>query len=135
MEVVTKLNESTFKPLFHRLFDWSFNPSNTNKGEIARKSILIATSLTLLCVGHIVDRRTTFSRLMTSLIKLLKGLITPYMSLVLDPATDLLKTYESDSKHPSTQWLAIMDMLENSIISDEGGKESGIQYPHKFITF
>lgn len=33
VDMTTKLNEATFKPLFRRFFDWAFNPSKpTGKG-------------------------------------------------------------------------------------------------------
>lgn len=35
MEIVTKLNEASFKPLFRRMFDWAFTGEPTESRQIA----------------------------------------------------------------------------------------------------
>ncbi|KAF8515684.1 armadillo-type protein [Hysterangium stoloniferum] len=95
VELVIKLNEAAFKPLFRRLFDWAFTSTP-------------------------VSRRIIFNRALTGLITLLKGLITPYMGVVLTPITDLLVSYRADFQQSGQLWLSVIELLKTSLVLDEG---------------
>ncbi|KAF8578875.1 ARM repeat-containing protein [Ramaria rubella] len=99
VDVVTKLNEASFKPIFRRLFDWALNDAAVEK---------------------LVHRQITFFCLLTSLINLLKGLLTPYMGMVLVPLTELLDSYRSNRNQSERLWMSAVELFRTSLTLDEG---------------
>ncbi|KAJ3515006.1 hypothetical protein NLJ89_g2035 [Agrocybe chaxingu] len=101
-QLVVKLNEAAFKPLFRRLYDWAF-------------------------AGEIVDnqRITTFARLYISLLDFFKashvllGLMVPYMALMLQPFSDILKAFSASED--LSLWLAVIRTITRALNHDDGG--------------
>ncbi|KAG9044794.1 snoRNA-binding rRNA-processing protein utp10 [Tulasnella sp. UAMH 9824] len=96
LELVTKLNEATFKPFFRRLFDWAFSPTGNE------------------------SRQVTFSIAMTALLDMFKNLIVPYMSMTLESVTEALQRFISGQCGNHILWTALIRMLQSSLNVDEG---------------
>ncbi|KAI0092311.1 armadillo-type protein [Irpex rosettiformis] len=96
VEMVVKLNEATFKPLFRKLFDWAFTGSDATEG---RKLVLL----------HVYD----------ALLDYFKSLMTPYMVFLLPPLIDLLNGFKETSVD-SALWSAVIQTLQKSCSHDEG---------------
>ncbi|ESK96722.1 u3 small nucleolar RNA-associated protein 10 [Moniliophthora roreri MCA 2997] len=97
VELVVKLNEPTFRPLFRRLHDWTF------------------------VSGSDLARQVTFCQVYSGLLDYFKNLMTPYMSMLVSPFLEVLKGY-LDSKTDSKELLiATLETLGKSIACDDGG--------------
>lgn len=57
-----------------------------------------------------------------------KGLMTPYMSLLLNPFLELLELYSKKTFDDKDLWFACIDALSKSFALDEGGKDSDNKY-------
>ncbi|EGO02920.1 hypothetical protein SERLA73DRAFT_102973 [Serpula lacrymans var. lacrymans S7.3] len=97
LELVVKLNDSAFKPLFRRLYDWAFASDIDSK-----------------------TRKVTFCRVYIALLEYFKGLMNPYMSLLLQPVCDMLKTSSDASIQDRVLLSCVLDMLIKSLDSDDG---------------
>ncbi|CAA7262090.1 unnamed protein product [Cyclocybe aegerita] len=95
-ELVVKLNEAAFRPLFRRLHDWAF------AGEIADN-----------------QRRTSFARLYINLLDFFKGLMVPYMAITLQPFSNILK--EFSTLEDLSLWLAVVRTITRALNYDDGG--------------
>ncbi|KAG8949590.1 snoRNA-binding rRNA-processing protein utp10 [Tulasnella sp. 419] len=100
LEIVTKLNELSFKPLFRRWFDWAFANGLDQRTCDARQ--------------------TTFTKVMGHLIETFKNLITPYMITLLDPVAQLLEQFANGSASYPDLWESVLQMLSYSFVFDEG---------------
>ncbi|KAF9221723.1 hypothetical protein BS17DRAFT_710411 [Gyrodon lividus] len=104
-ELVVKLNESAFKPLFRRLHDWAFADDNATN-----------------------QRKTTFCHVYTALLDYFKacfcGLMNPHMSTLLRPLTDVLQSFSSSSASytPSDAalWSGVVLTVTKSLEADDG---------------
>ncbi|EIW76657.1 hypothetical protein CONPUDRAFT_168479 [Coniophora puteana RWD-64-598 SS2] len=97
IELVVKLNENAFKPLFRRFFDWAFADERSDDG-----------------------RKVTFCHVYGALLDYFKGLMNPYMSTLLHPLRDALKSFSSSSRVDSTLWTSILELLTQSFNVDDG---------------
>ncbi|KAG6888638.1 hypothetical protein C0992_007990 [Termitomyces sp. T32_za158] len=86
-ELVVKLNEAAFRPLFRRLYDWAF----VNGDDDSSKKI-------------------TFCH----------GLMNPYMSFLLTPFVETLKSYTTDKSDNQALWDGIIETLTKSLSYDDG---------------
>ncbi|KIP06398.1 hypothetical protein PHLGIDRAFT_128310 [Phlebiopsis gigantea 11061_1 CR5-6] len=100
LELVVKLNETTFKPLFRRVFDWAFA---THTGKSLRQP----------------SRKVVFCQVYMALLDYFKALMTPYMSFLLPPFTETLEAY-SKSLEDEDLWLAMIQTVSKSLAHDEG---------------
>ncbi|KAJ3530702.1 hypothetical protein NM688_g7673 [Phlebia brevispora] len=98
IEVVVKLNEAAFKPLFRRLYDWAFSADTSELG---------------------VGRRLVFCQVYMALVDYFKILITPYMSFLVQPFSDLLQDFTKSAGNQEL-WLGIVNILSKSFSVDEG---------------
>jgi len=98
LELVVKLNEAAFRPLFRRLYDWAF----ASETDIARRRII------------------TFCHVYISLLDYFKGLMAPYMSFVLLPFVEILKAFAGSSADDTNTWLNVIQTLTKSFSYDEG---------------
>ncbi|EIN05935.1 hypothetical protein PUNSTDRAFT_137420 [Punctularia strigosozonata HHB-11173 SS5] len=98
VELTSKLNDISFKPLFRRLYDWSFTNSNLSA------------------------RQVTFCRTFMALLEYFKALMTPYMSFLLQPFIEKLLAYSSGSERDRTLWTSVIQVLVRSLAFDDGGK-------------
>ncbi|KAI9571928.1 hypothetical protein HD554DRAFT_2300345 [Boletus coccyginus] len=99
-ELVVKLNENAFRPLFRRMHDWAFADEKATD-----------------------ERRITFCHVYTALLDYFKGLMNPYMSMLLRPLTEVLQSFNSSSKTSPTDlalWTGVITTLTKSLEADDG---------------
>ncbi|KDR78387.1 hypothetical protein GALMADRAFT_245550 [Galerina marginata CBS 339.88] len=97
-ELVVKLNETAFKPLFRRLYDWAYIE---DIGDVARK--------------------ITFGHLYVSLLDFFKALMVPYMSFLLQPCCDILTSFTKSTSDHFALWSSIIQILSRTLNFDDGG--------------
>ncbi|KAK7055439.1 U3 small nucleolar RNA-associated protein 10 [Favolaschia claudopus] len=98
IELVVKLNEASFRPLFRRLHDWAF--ANEASIDLARK--------------------ITFCNVYAALLDYFKGLMNPYMYFLMQPFVSVLNDYNAGTVNDSTFWTGVLDILSKSLMSDDG---------------
>lgn len=97
VELVAKLNDTAFRPLFRRLFDWAFRVPDAS-----------------------VKRKIAFCNAYMGLLDYFKSLMTPYLSFLLAPFIELLQL-PADPAHPFGQeQLSAVQALSKSMSMDEG---------------
>lgn len=96
LELVTKLNETAFQPLFRKACDWAFG-DNSSPG-----------------------RKITFCRLYAAHLDLFRDLMTPYMSLLLDRFVELLESFTKSENDDKDLWAATITTLSKSFKVDDG---------------
>ncbi|KAL5520451.1 hypothetical protein ACEPAG_9675 [Sanghuangporus baumii] len=96
LELVVKLNETAFQPLFRRMVDWAFG-DNTSP-----------------------DKQITFCRHYSALLDLFKELMTPYMSLLVNHFAELLTSFTKEENTNKELWLAVVETLSKSFVVDDG---------------
>ncbi|KAG2757731.1 hypothetical protein P692DRAFT_20824545 [Suillus brevipes Sb2] len=96
LELVVKLNETAFRPLFRRLYDWAFAAENAN-----------------------IDRKVTFCHMYSALLDYFKGLINPYMSTLLQALCDILESLAARSIQNPLLWLSTVETLTKSFENDD----------------
>ncbi|KAI0354312.1 hypothetical protein OH77DRAFT_530067 [Trametes cingulata] len=94
IEVVVKLNETAFRPIFRKMFDWAFTQSRD-------------------------ERRIVFCRVYSSLLDFFKALMVPYMSFAWQSLTELLRGYSTPSAKDGQLWQALIGTLSKSMVADE----------------
>ncbi|KAJ7762738.1 hypothetical protein DFH07DRAFT_813302 [Mycena maculata] len=98
IELVVKLNEASFRPLFRKLYDWAF------AGETSD-----------------IKRKITFCNVYSGLLDYFKGLMNPYMSFLVQPLAATLKDYTADKLVDPILWTCILDIFTKSLVADDGG--------------
>ncbi|KAG5637085.1 hypothetical protein H0H81_005818 [Sphagnurus paluster] len=96
-ELVVKLNEAAFRPLFRRLYDWAFVGSTDNS-----------------------SRKITFCHIYAVLLDFFKGLMTPYMSFLLTPFVETLESAETSHTANESLWTRVIETLAKSLTHDDG---------------
>ncbi|KAI0670242.1 hypothetical protein C8Q78DRAFT_1138718 [Trametes maxima] len=94
MEVVVKLNETAFRPIFRKLYDWAFMQS---QGQ----------------------RRIVFCHVYSALLDFFKTLMVPYMSFAWQSFTELLQGYTLPSANDGELWLTVVQTFTKAITADE----------------
>ncbi|KAI0776755.1 hypothetical protein BD413DRAFT_469201 [Trametes elegans] len=94
VELVVKLNETAFRPIFRKMFDWAF-------GQTQDK------------------RRIVFCHVYSALLDFFKALMVPYMSFAWQSFTELLRGFASSASEDSELWLALVQTLSKSMAADE----------------
>ncbi|KAF8626030.1 hypothetical protein AX15_005120 [Amanita polypyramis BW_CC] len=96
-QLVIKLNEAAFKPIYRRIYDWAY-------------------------ASEIVDvrKKVTFQRLYASLLDYFKTLMTPYMSFLLQPVIQDLQAFSKVKLQDKEYWIAILEVLGKSLSYDDG---------------
>ncbi|KAG1775600.1 hypothetical protein EV702DRAFT_421745 [Suillus placidus] len=97
LELVVKLNETAFRPLFRRLYDWAFAAESAN-----------------------IERKVTFCHMYSALLDYFKGLMNPYMSMLLQALCDILESLATGSIQNSSLWLSTVETLTKSFENDDG---------------
>ena len=116
MELVVKLNETTFKPLFRKLYDWAFTQ------ESGTRHTPLDLSLKLTVVSYKDERkRAVFCRVYAALLDYFKALMTPYMSFMIQAFTDLLESFTKSEEPDSELWASLIRVLGKSFEVDEAG--------------
>ncbi|KAF7326662.1 U3 small nucleolar RNA-associated protein 10 [Mycena venus] len=97
IELVVKLNEASFRPLFRKLYDWAFANETSN-----------------------LKRKITFCNVYVGLLDYFKGLMNPYMSFLVQPFVATLKDYNAGTLSDLVLWTCILDIFSKSLVSDDG---------------
>jgi len=100
IELVVKLNENAFRPLLRRMHDWAFADEKATD-----------------------ERRVTFCHVYTDLLDYFKGLMNPYMTMLLRPLTEVLESFSKLSKSSPTDyglWSGVIATLTKSLEADDG---------------
>ncbi|KAI9435473.1 hypothetical protein H4582DRAFT_1969649 [Lactarius indigo] len=106
VELVAKLNDTAFRPLFRRLFDWAFRvPDATAKRKIA------------------------FCNAYMGLLDYFKSLMTPYLSFLLVPFVELLQHPDDPARPFGPEQLSVVQALSKSMSVDEGGTSCPVLVP------
>ncbi|KAI8619287.1 hypothetical protein BC830DRAFT_1104805 [Chytriomyces sp. MP71] len=100
MQLVLRLNESHFKPMFFKLVDWAFNIST---GVIASNK----------------ENVMFFFRLMVSLLDKLKTIFSPYILHLVDTSIEILNHYKLESEADKT-WELVMQTLQKFLQYSSG---------------
>ncbi|KAG0240188.1 HEAT repeat-containing protein 1 [Actinomortierella wolfii] len=82
MQLVMKLNETLFKPLFLKTLDWAMTELQVAKASDSDKT----------------DRLVFFYKLLNSLLERLKSIIAPYYGYVVDNVIETLEAYAAGAK-------------------------------------
>ncbi|KAI8990419.1 armadillo-type protein [Trametes punicea] len=94
IELVVKLNETAFRPIFRKMFDWAFNLAQPN-------------------------RRAVFCHVYSALLEFFKALMVPYMSFAWQSLVETLRGYTSSSAEDGQLWLALVQTLSKSMAADD----------------
>ncbi|KAI7857260.1 hypothetical protein BDC45DRAFT_603350 [Circinella umbellata] len=107
LDLVMKLNETLFKPLYLKIVDWATvelavegNKEEEGQNEDLEKRVLF------------------FYKLLDSLFDRLKSIVTPYFGYVIDDVIGRLEQYVSGESVPNTLWNYIMLALRKSFQYD-----------------
>lgn len=103
IELVTKLSEASFKPLFVRLYDWAVVDLQAPVND-----------------PHVVARRTVLFRVMSGLLDKFRHLLTGYMGTLLPLVDELLAAYSAGDIADAGLWALMLDTLAKSFDVDEG---------------
>ncbi|CAG8668421.1 1431_t:CDS:10, partial [Acaulospora colombiana] len=103
LELVVKLNETSFKPLYRILFDWAW---------------YIGDGLD----GLYEFRARAFCQVMKSLTSLLKALITPYLSNLLEISPEILSRWTETAGLTNFElWKSFLQLLVQTTTIDDNG--------------
>ncbi|KAK8849743.1 hypothetical protein IAR55_005078 [Kwoniella newhampshirensis] len=105
LELVTKLNEATFKPLFIRLYDWAVIDLAEGKA---------------IDDGRLVERKIVLLHVMMGLLVKFKNLLSPYISTLLPHIQELLPAYASGEIKDLPLWTLLLDVVAKSFEVDDG---------------
>ncbi|KAI0742763.1 hypothetical protein C8Q80DRAFT_1221194 [Daedaleopsis nitida] len=92
--IVVKLNETAFRPIFRKMFDWAF-------AEDSARRIVI------------------FCHVYSSLLDFFKTLMVPYMTFAWQALLDQLRTNATAGREEGRPWLAVLRTLGKSLSADE----------------
>ncbi|RXK39692.1 hypothetical protein M231_03047 [Tremella mesenterica] len=103
LELVTKLSEASFKPLFVRLYDWAVIDlsEGSNKDE-----------------KRLVQRKIVLLHVMQGLLIKFRHLLSPYMSTLLPHIQELLQSYSTGHMTDLTLWQLLLSTLTTSFQVD-----------------
>ncbi|WRT69783.1 uncharacterized protein IL334_006774 [Kwoniella shivajii] len=105
LELVTKLNEATFKPLFIRLYDWAVIDLAEGKA---------------VDDGRLVERKIVLLHVMMGLLVKFKNLLSPYIATLLPHIQELLPAYAQGEIQDEALHSLLLDVLGKSFEVDEG---------------
>ncbi|CAO1622695.1 unnamed protein product [Sympodiomycopsis kandeliae] len=105
-KLVMKLNETSFRPLFLRIFDWA--------------ALDLADDDLPMSDDGLVARRIALYKVNNALQDQLKGLISHYYSTVLELTIELMEGYRDGQMQNAELWFAITSSVEKSARYDEG---------------
>ncbi|TRM63291.1 hypothetical protein BD626DRAFT_496170 [Schizophyllum amplum] len=97
IEMVVKLNEAAFRPVFRKLYDWAF--TGTDDGNA---------------------KRVTFCHLYIALLDYFRGLMNPYMSFMIPTVVELLGYFSAGALDDATLWSALLELVAKSLSYDDG---------------
>ncbi|KZV82033.1 hypothetical protein EXIGLDRAFT_357306 [Exidia glandulosa HHB12029] len=98
LQLVIKLNEVAFTPVFRQLYDWAFG-----NGDLTASGA----------------RQITFSRVMASLLDTFKGLMDPYVILAMDGVVQILEACASRDAPDADLWLNTVVLVRKSLAVED----------------
>ncbi|KAJ5918008.1 U3 small nucleolar RNA-associated protein 10 [Penicillium verhagenii] len=98
IKMIYKLNDSTFRPLFTKLVEWSTSPQKDEQGQVARL--------------------TTFYKFLQVFFGTLQSIVTGYSSYILENTVKILGS-TGPAKATKSLWLATLGTLRNSFEHDQ----------------
>ncbi|KDQ24027.1 hypothetical protein PLEOSDRAFT_1068022 [Pleurotus ostreatus PC15] len=104
LELVIKLNDAAFRPLFRKLYDWGFTD---DPGDISRRITFLHTYVALLDYF----KASSF---------ILFALMTPYMSFLLPPVLASLQDFAAHSATDVDYWICLIKTLTKAFMLDDG---------------
>lgn len=107
LDLVMKLNETLFKPLFLKVVDWA---TNELSDEQTSKRVLF------------------FYKLTDALLEKLKSIFTPYFGYLIDDVIMRLESYKSEEQEVDTLWNYIMSALNKSFLYDNDNLWSAAKF-------
>ncbi|KAJ3965955.1 hypothetical protein EV361DRAFT_608730 [Lentinula raphanica] len=96
VELVVKLNEPMFRPLFRKLYDWAFAGASD------------------------VPTKIMFCHVYIGLLDYFKGLMNPYMTMLLTPFTEILQEYSNEKTDNKDLLPPVLEILGKSLACDDG---------------
>ncbi|KAF8630264.1 hypothetical protein AX17_005450 [Amanita inopinata Kibby_2008] len=96
-QLVVKLNEAQFKPIYRRAYDWAFASDSAD-----------------------IRKKVTFCHMYTSLLDFFKALMTPYTSFLLQPFIQDIQSFHKASLKDKDYWVSILDVITKSLNFDDG---------------
>lgn len=103
LELVTKLSDAAFKPLFARLYDWAVVDLAAPAND-----------------AHQIARCTVLLRVMDGLLDRFRHLLTPYMGVLLPLVDELLAAYTASEIDNVHLWTLLLSVLGKSFDVDDG---------------
>ncbi|KAI8359067.1 hypothetical protein EDC96DRAFT_609191 [Choanephora cucurbitarum] len=100
LDLVMKLNETLFKPLFLKVVDWATVELGNSTSEDSLKRILF------------------FYKLVDALLEKLKSIFTPYFGYLIDDVIMRLVRYKEEEQEVDVTWNFIMSSLRKSFLYD-----------------
>ncbi|KAH8833345.1 armadillo-type protein [Flagelloscypha sp. PMI_526] len=97
IELVVKLNDTAFRPLFRKLYDWAFVKESSNDST-----------------------KIIFCHLFYGLLDYFKSLMSPYMTFLFPPFSEVLKTVPGGGPTDYMLWSGVVSALSASMNCDEG---------------
>ncbi|PWY88349.1 U3 small nucleolar RNA-associated protein 10 [Aspergillus heteromorphus CBS 117.55] len=101
IKMIYKLNDTTFRPIFIKLFDWA--TSTTQKKDVRGS----------------VARLTTFYRFLQVFFGTLQSIVTGYASYIIENVVKVLSKASPANQDTKSLWLATMRMLRNAFEHDQ----------------
>lgn len=103
LDLVMKLNETLFKPLFLKVVDWA-------TVELADDGVTVSEDS--------LKRVLFFYKMVDSLLEKLKSIFTPYFSYLIDDVISRLERYKEEEQAVDSLWNYIMSSLRKSFLYD-----------------
>lgn len=103
LELVIKLSEAAFKPLFVRLYDWAVVDLSAPASD-----------------AHVVARRKILLRVMDGLLGKFRHLLTPYMATLMPFVEELLAAYSTGEVEDESLWALLLRVVAHSMDVDDG---------------
>ncbi|GMK56611.1 hypothetical protein CspeluHIS016_0304510 [Cutaneotrichosporon spelunceum] len=103
LELVTKLSDAAFKPLFVRLYDWAVVDLSAGVSD-----------------EHVIARRVVLLHVMDGLMDRFRHLLTPYMATLLPLLDELLAAYKAGEVADYGLWALLLSVLAKSMDVDDG---------------
>lgn len=120
VELVIKLNEASFKPLYRIMFDWAWTAGDVST-LFSQEHRAIAYCQAMGAIQGVL--KVFISREDGSYLIVLQSLVTPYMAPLIGRAAEALDLW---SQAPTTfphfeLWRKILGLVKQSVDVDDGG--------------
>ncbi|TBU55148.1 armadillo-type protein [Dichomitus squalens] len=97
VEMVVKLNETAFRPIFRKMFDWAFADPSTQAD----------------------NRKVVFCHVYLTLLDYFKALMVSYMSFAWQIFLEHLRAFASNGVDDGEVWLSVLQTVSKSMAVDE----------------